>query len=467
MDKEIHLERIVVLFIPFGLAMLFENDPLLSYFIAWLGSFLIFFITLTGKIKPIPTDRSFAEQIMRPVILVQLIFAGYMCCTSIFYLMNTYGYENFKRTSDYFLVDSYKLRIIAQCQRYYVLGHASFITGILTVMDYTKKPKYKIEIESVANLLLYAAILTLPLSVVFSQLPGLSQFSNQFNSLSFIAGTLALAFAIPQKKAANTAICLFLYFSNFYSALTSGFKEPIILSVMVLGIFLYPTYKKVVLITFIPTLFLLFTVLPTYARIFRANAWSGSTSADEATTLALDAALNDDDTDDTNWGFFVYRLSEMDMFTEYVESTPEKVDFYKFDIVQQAAIAIVPRIFWPTKASTEELVMERVYVAGVVSRNAKVSAKPAYIVDAYLSYGVVGIIVALFIYGAVTQLISQKAEILFGGYLLGTALIFSGLFQILWRGLSFEFIVNSVFWSYVTMLLIHKVMVSRNILHPI
>jgi hypothetical protein len=207
--------------------------------------------------------------------------------------------------------------------------------------------------------------------------------------------------------------------------------------------------------------------LPTYARIFRANAWSGSTSADEATTLALDAALNDDDTDDTNWGFFVYRLSEMDMFTEYVESTPEKVDFYKFDIVQQAAIAIVPRIFWPTKASTEELVMERVYVAGVVSRNAKVSAKPAYIVDAYLSYGVVGIIVALFIYGAVTQLISQKAEILFGGYLLGTALIFSGLFQILWRGLSFEFIVNSVFWSYVTMLLIHKVMVSRNILHPI
>ena len=45
-----------------------------------------------------------------------------------------------------------------------------------------------------------------------------------------------------------------------------------------------------------------------------------------------------------------------------------------------------------------------------------------------------GVAVFLFIYGAVAQLISIKAEELFGGYILGTALIFSGLFQILWRG---------------------------------
>lgn len=466
MDKEIHFERIIILFMPYGLALLFKNDPVLSYFIAWFGSFLIFFLTLSGWIKPIPTDRSFAEQIMRPIILVQIIFAGYMCCTSIFYFMNAFGYYNFAKSSNYYLADNFKLQEIAQCQRYYVLGHAAFISGVLMFMQYPDKQKYYIATESITNLLFYSAIITLPVSIIFSHLPGLSQFSNQFNSLSFVAGTLALAFAIPQKKAMNTGICLFLYFSNFYAALTSGFKEPIILNVMILGIFLYPTYKKLVLITFIPALLLLFVLLPTYARIFRANAWDGDVSADEATELALNGALNGDDEDDTNWNFLVYRLSEIDMFTEYIESTPEKVDYYKFDLVKQAGIAIIPRIFWPSKPSTEELVMERVYVAGVVNRNAKVSAKPAFIVDAYLSCGSIGILVALFIYGAATQLIAQKAELLFGGYLFGTALIFSGLFQIFWRGLSFEFILNTVFWSYITMLLIHKVLRSRNIIQP-
>src|SRR5206468_1486574 len=101
-----------------------------------------------------------------------------------------------------------------------------------------------------------------------------------------------------------------------------------------------------------------------------------------------------------------------------------------------------------------DLIMQRVYDAGVISRAAKVSAKPAFIVDAYLSGGALAIFIFLFIYGAIAQLISQKAETLFGGYILGTALIFSGLFQIMWRGASFEFIINTIFWSYITMLII-------------
>jgi len=111
--------------------------------------------------------------------------------------------------------------------------------------------------------------------------------------------------------------------------------------------------------------------------------------------------------------------------------------------------------------------MQRVYDAGVINRNSSVSAKPAYIVDGYLSGGLLGVFLSLFIYGAAAQLISQKAEQLFGGYTLGTALIFSGLFQIFWRGLSFEFIINNVFWSYVSMIVIAKILRSRNILKPV
>ena len=468
--KSVSLERFIVLYIPWGLSLLFSSEPQLSYVIAWLGSLMIFYLSLTGWVRPLPEDRTIAEQLMRPIFLVQIIFAGYMCSTSIFYFFSVLGYEDFHKISSYYLIDYQKLELTAQCQRYYCLGHAAFVTGILVFLKYPIKLKYKVEKQKVANLLFITAIIALPLSVLFLRLPGLSQFSFQFSSLSFIAGTLALAFAIPLKRVWNTFICIILYGFNFYQALVSGFKEPIIISVLVLGIFLYPSYKKVVAMTFIPLLLLLFMFLPTYNRIFRQNAWGGDLNSDEATQLALDAALNKDSSqnnDDSNWGFLAYRLSEIDMFTTFAQSTPNKVDYYHLQLLKQSAIAIVPRVFWPSKPITEALVMERVYDAGVVHRGSSVSAKPAFIVDAYLSYGGFGVFIFLLLYGAAAQLISMKAETLFGGYTLGTALIFSGLFQIMWRGLSFEFIINTVFWSYISMLVIQKILIATRVLKRI
>jgi len=469
MTKNQPIERYLVLFVPWGLSMLFQSDPVLSYSIAWLGTIMIFVLSLSGWLKPLPTDRSIAEQIMRPIFLVQVIFAGYMSFSSIFYFMNLFGYEDFHKADNaFFVIDQQKVELTALCQRYYVLGHAAFVTGISVFMKYPVKQKYYYEKEKLANILFVTAIISLPVSVLFVRIPGLSQFYFQFSALSFIACTLALAFAIPLKKLWNTVFCSLLYVSNFYQALTSGFKEPIIISVMVLGIFLYPSYKKLVFITFVPVLLLLFVFLPTYNTVFRENNWAGDVGADDAYKLALDATIQSGQSgDESNWGFLVYRLSEVDMFTDFVQSTPRSVDYYGLQLVKQSAIAIVPRAFWPSKPSTEELVMERVYDAGVIRRGSNVSAKPAFIVDAYLSGGIPGIIIALFLYGAAAQLISLKAEYLFGGYTLGTALIFSGLFQIFWRGLSFEFIINSVFWSYVSMYIIFRILRQYKVLKEI
>lgn len=464
MKNENNIGKFIILFLPWGLSMAFTSLAALSYLIAWLGSFFIFFVTLTGKIKPLPLDRSFADQLMRPIVIVQIIFAGYMCSTSIFYFLNILGYEYFEKVNPFLQADQDALAITAQCQRYYVLGHAAFVSGILFFMKYPDKHKYYVEKDQLANMLLKLALICFPVSIVFLRVPGLSQFYYQLSSLSFIAGTLALAFAIPLQKVTNTLICLSLYSFNFYQALTSGYKEPIIISAMVLGIFLYPSYKTTVTIIFGPLLIILFILLPSYVNSFRETARSGDETADTATQIALDASLNKEQRDETNWNFLVYRLSEVDMFIRYVKSTPEYVDFYGSQILQQSAIAIVPRILWPSKPITEDLIMERVYNAKVVNRNSNVSAKPAFIVDAYLSYGTFGILIFLFAYGAFAQIISTKAEQLFGGYIVGTALIFSGLFQIFWRGLSFEFLINAVFWSYVTMLLIFKILRSRNIL---
>jgi len=456
-------ERYLVLYLPWLLATIFDSDPSISYFIAWLGSFFIFYITLTGWVKPIPDDRSFSEQLMRPLFIMQIIFAGFMCCTSIFYYLDVIGYTDFRKTDAFFLTNQNRLMLTAQCQRYYCLGHAAFVSGILLFMNYPEKKKYSIEQDALANLLLRVALISFPISIAFLKIRGLSQFSIQFTSLSFIAGTLALAFAIPLKKSINTIICSILYLFNLYGAFLSGFKEPIIISLLVLAIFLYPNYKKIVITIFGPILFAAFIFLPAYVSNFRQNAWSGDADAEESSQIALDAALNND-TDESNWTFFAYRLSEIDMFTTFVQSTPQNIDFYGTKLLQQSLVVIVPRVFWPGKPITEDLVMERVYDAGVVNRLSNVSAKPAFVVDAYLSGGWLGILISLFAYGAIAQLISVKAEALFGGYILGTALVFSGLFQILWRGLSFEFIINSVFWSFVTMFIIHRILLATKFL---
>jgi len=466
MKKDKPIGIYIILYIPWLLSLGFESAPIESYFIAWLGSFFIFYVTLTGKLKSLPTDRAISEQLMRPIFLLQIIFAGFMCITSIFYFFDVLGYPNFTKTADFFILDQNKLMLTAQCQRYYCLGHASLVSGIMAFMRYPVKQKYYIEKEKLANLLFMFALITLPVSTLFLLVPGLEQFYYQISSLSFIAGTLALAFAIPLKKTTNTIICLFLYAFNFYEALTSGFKEPIIISILVLGIFLYPNYKKLITLTFVPILLGLFLLLPTYNKVFRENSWSGETNDDQASKLAIDAVLNSSN-DDSNWSFFAYRLSEIDMFTIFVKSTPEHIDYYGTKLLEQSAQVLVPRIFWPGKPSTEELIMERVYNAGVVYRGSNVSAKPAFVVDAYLSGGTFGVFFFLFAYGAIAQLISLKAEKLFGGYILGTALIFSGLFQILWRGISFEFIINSVFWSYVSMLIIFQMFLAFKILKRI
>jgi uncharacterized membrane protein len=460
------IQRYLILFIPWALALIFQSDAVLSYFIAWGGSFFIFYLSLSGTLKKLPTDRTIPEQLMRPIFLVQIIFAGYMCVTSIFYFFSILGYDDFHKTVSGYLVDQTQLQLTAQCQRYYCLAHASLTTGMLIFMKYPVKRRYYIEIEKLANLLLYAALLSFPISEMFLRVPGLSQFYFQFNTLSFIAGTLALAFAIPLKMPRNIIICLILYASNFYQAFISGYKEPIILSVLVLGIFLYPNYKKMVAIVFVPAILFLFVLLPTFNTVFRANAWAEGADTDEATQLALDAALNGNNPEqkETNWDFLTQRLSEIDMFTKFVASTPKNVDYYKQKMLIQSTEAIIPRIFWPGKPNTEDMIMERVYNAGVINRNSNVSAKPAFVADAYLCFGPLGIFIFLFAYGALAQKISMKAEELFGGYIMGTALIFSGLFQIMWRGNCFEFLINTLFWSYMTMLVISKILRTYNIL---
>lgn len=397
---------------------------------------------------------------MRPLFLNQIIFAGYMSCTSIFYWMRLLGFH-YLDYSQPVLDNSHMINMAAQCQRMYCLGHAALATGLLWQMRYPMNTKTHIQIANYSSFFLKTALIAFPVSIIIAAIPGLNQFSLQAKGLSFSAGTLALAFAIPEKRRLNTTIAAVLFFANVLQAMRSGFKEPIIVAFLILGIFLFPFYRKLVLVIMVPVILLLFFVLPTFNTVFRQKAWSEGVDPASAARIALDAVINGTNNsgapasfEDTNWAFLTLRLSEMSMFIQFKEQVPEHIPYEGLNLIKQAALSTVPRLIWPSKPITEQLVMQRVIRAGIVSETSNVSAKPAYIVDSYLSAGPIGVFLGLFIYGVVSQWLARKAEYLFGSYLLGNALIFTGMFQALWRGNSYEFIVNIIFWSTVGMYLI-------------
>lgn len=468
--KRTNYTHYLLLYLPFLIAWLVQSLPHSSYLLAWMGSFFIFFICYKGFIRKLPDDMPVIEQLLRPIFFLHVVFAGYMACTSIFYYLNALGFEYFSYIGNRYFFSEDVYKSIARCQRYYVLGHAALAHGLLAGMDYSQKKRYRIYAPSMSNLLLGISLICLPLGYLFSKIGALNQFSVQLSGLSFVSGAIALAFAIREKKRPNLLAACGLFTLNMISALNSGFKEPIIICVLLLGIFMLPVYGKKILPLLLSILLMLFFILPTFIGNFRKMVQEGAdaaTARNESLTNIINADNLVSELEEDNWAFLTIRLSEIDMFIQYTRSTPDFVPFYKSKISADGLKTIVPRFFWPGKPNVEQLVMTRAYSAGVVNPQSVVSAKPAFIVDCYLSYGVAGIWIGLFLYGYLAQKISLLAERLFGGYFMGSAVMFAGLFQILWRGNSFEFLMSAVFWSLVTLFIFQMVFKARGILYKI
>ena len=458
--------KFLSLFLPLILSYFLKSDPINSYIAAWVGSFVLFILSLSGFIAPLPDDLTFAQQLMRPVIIIQIVFCGFNFCTSIFYFLDTLGMQDFKWRPNYY-VDMKKISQIAGAQRYYLLGHISLLLGMFSRSINKQKLKYKVR-EDINWSVFLAGFTSLVFVVAFvtRYLAGLTQISQQLTNLCFLSGTYAICYAIIKKDRNLIFLSSIFYAYNFFNTLVSGFKEPIIISILLLCVFMYPYYKIAVTFLVIPLIYVCFFVVPIYVTAFRQATFSedNAKSTEQIRDDALNQAVNNTE---SNWDFLTGRLSEIGMFTKYIESTPKLVPYYGFDLVGQSLLVLVPRIVWQDKPATEVLVMKRVYDAGVVSNIAKVSAKPMYIVDGYLSGGFVGVMISLFIYGFALQYICGVAESWFGGYFLGTAIVFNGLFPIFWRGLSFEFILNTVLYSMLTMWVLHRLLYTYDFLEKI
>ena len=442
--------RYAILFIPFLLAYLLMDTPTVSYAVSWTGSIFILWMSLSGRVRRIPSDRPLAFQLFRPIVFTQLIFACYTALTSILYFVSV-----LRGTTSALNMggQDHLLSLIAEAQSYYVLAHASMVTGILLAMNYRDSGRYQLAGRySAGRFLLALSAIAFALSFLARLNPGLSEATVRLGQLAIVASVFSFALSLINRDYTHIWLNAVVFLANLLSALRSGWKEQLLILLLLFFAALFPYYRRATIAMAAIAMGFFIAIIPAYTRVYRDLAWYG----DLAPTEAMGAAIGELrsgrlDPREATREFLVLRLSEIHMFAKYLDNIPEKRPFYETQILSQSLTAMIPRALWSGKPNLEKVVMERVYENGLYSRVSRISAKPQYVVDAYLTGGIPVIFVACLIFGMLASLMSRLAERWFGGYTMGSGLVYGALFQIFWRGNSFEFFTGTLTWSLIMM----------------
>jgi hypothetical protein len=439
------VQLFVFIHLPWLLSELFFYHPVLSYSIAWLGSFFIFYISIFSSISFLSKDLPRSNQVMRPIILIQLIFAGFMCCTSIFFAIEQifYAYDP-------------DLHILAKCQRISVLAHSAIVTGMVIMTNSKPKTTHQIENLSISLKIKLAAMLYAAVFIL-NYIPGIIQFKYMLLCSASLLATHILISSLVMKDTKGFLFGVIIFLFNLATATTTGYKEIIIITFITILFIAYPYFKKTVLIISIPVTYIVLYLLPTFTTIIRIKSWKENKSVRIAQEQAYASFFNENTQDEiliNNWEFLTKRFSEIRMFSDFVKSVPDKQPYYGFSIIENSFFAMIPRTLWNEKPITEKVAMERVYVAGVADRSSSVSAKSRPIVDGYLMAGTIGVYILMLLYGLITQKLCNVSEGLFGGYEMGCIVMFNGIFQPLWRGNNLEFLINNVFYGTCLLLIV-------------
>lgn len=456
--------KVFFLYLPFLLAYTLSANPNVSFWISWFGSISLIYLVVVGVLKPNSDKGTWLDYPLRPLYVPHFIFAGYMSLSSIFYFLSLYGYEYFEKVNQ--VASLLVIERAAMAQSLYYLGHAGLLHGLLLTSNYSK-PRVMVKTKSITDFSLKLALVFTIFNVMLSFFPQLAQLIERMSKLSAVAASIALALAIPERKTSGLIIALIIFGFNLLQAILSGWKESILIPIILLGAFLVPVYRFKIVLLGVPLIVFLIFLLPTFNGVFRANAWDRGVNRQLALQIALDALQKQEGIRETNWEFLTGRFSEINIFCKYIENVPKHRPFYGTQIINQGLQSLIPRIILPNKGNTEEIVMKRVWENGVVSSVSKVSAKPQIVVDGYLSFGFLGAWMFCLFVGITAARISVLAEQLFGGYFLGTGLMFSGLFNVYWRGNCFEFMLNNIVWSFVVMIVLYFLFLTMGVIKKV
>lgn len=438
---------------PWLLATLFEESPALSWWISWLGSWLIIFLVFTGRVFTLPSDRPQLDQVLRPWFLMHLVFAAYNFLTAIFYWLDLNGIT--LGLADPVAQTSLGIELASKAQRNYVLAHAGLVIGLGLVRQLPRTyGSLRLNSASVSLPLLLVAGGAAALALLFQFLPGLSQLEVKMTGVFTVAAAVGLGVAYHEKSPL-IVVAIALNVALFLLSMTSGWKSASIVMVILVASAFYPVAPKRTVALTALVFVIGVGVLPSISSHIRERTWQGQVSRWEAFGGAISdlQSKSRDEVRQDAWQFLSERVTEMGLFVKYLDRVPDVTPYFGFSIVVQAIEGILPRIVWPEKPDLEEQVRERVTMLGVIEQDVEVSAKPQYVADGYISAGETGVFISLVILGIVAQLMSNLCVSRFGGYVLG-GVAFNGLFGIMWQGSAFEFVANAVFWSFVATLVL-------------
>lgn len=458
-----NLKALFPIYLPWLLSICLQLLPELSYIVSWLGSLFIFYYTLHSSSPMLNNQRPSHQYLMRPIVLIQLIFAGFMCCSSIFYFINYQDYDFINHIHDRTNPPEEQIYRIAKCQRLCLLAHCALITGMYIAGSDSQRPAYQLRI-STDLFLIVLSISSLIFSFILARFSGTVQISLMLSKLHLFSGSMLLVRAMKQKHLIGFILGALIFLFSLGTNLFTGYKESIIIHFILLAFLLYPLYPATTKIALVPLALTVFVFLPSFTIGIRKLAWMEhrqNTKIQQRAYLYL-LEQQPQEMADNNWEFLTNRFSEIGMFTQFIKKVPDERPYYGWEIFQNAVRALVPRMFWPSKPNTEKIAMKRVYELGVANPASNVSAKSRPVVDGYLSAGTAGVFAAIFIYGLLVQLICNTAIRWHGGDELGCAVMFNGIFQPLWRGNNFEFILNNIVYGVLLMAVIfHLLRLSR------
>ena len=443
--------------VPWGLAQLSQANPTVSWLVAWLGSWGILLAVWTGRVFALPTDRPLRDQLLRPWMLMHGIYAGFTFLTAVFYWLDLKGIT-FGLAAPPFAGEA-DWALAARVQRHYVLAHAGLAIGFglaFTVARNSSPRRSSGQTRAgrhLPRLLLRLAVVAVIGILVFSRFPGFSQVAVKCQGLAVVAIAVGFGLALQNRSASLLPLGVGVVVLSL-SALASGWKEEVIVLVLLVAAGFFPRAPKTVVVCTGLAFVAAMIVLPTVSDSIRQNRWREGVGKVQGLQIALSTvrSMSAPEFEESTWRFACDRLSEAGMFATFMKDVPANHPYYGPQLVKQAALFLVPRLVWASKPNVEEVVMARTREHGVVSTEGDVSAKPAFVVDTYLSAGLLGVFLGGIFLGLVAQLASGLCERVFGGYVLG-GVAFNGLFTILWRGNCFEFIANALLWSFVLVLL--------------
>ena len=441
-----------------------SDFPVLSWWVAWLGSLILLLASVAQSVFTVPSDRAWSDQTLRPCVLLHVVFVGYNCLTSLFFWADLNGFYYFSPENSSSSPDI--LFLAAQAQRMYLIGHIGLVFGLALGMRWRPPRSYQLaKIRSLSVALVYLAVAATVGIYIFRVIPGLSQFSEKMRTLATVAAAVSLGIAYRERISGGLVVPIILNIVLLFLALTSGWKSEVIVLVLLNASVFFPVRPYMTTFVTASILSVGLGLLPPLAGKVRNDVWQGQGNRFTALLSAIEVIQGRSwvEAKKETWEFLTQRLSEESLFIKYLRAVPDQHPHYGVQICQQALLTPIPRILWEGKPDTELLVATRVIELGVVSRTSNVSAKPQTIVDGYLSFGSLGVFFAMVFYGAIASALSRFCESLLGGYLMG-GVLFNGLFGILWTGACFEFLVNAVFWSLVFTLMIHQLGRSQKLL---